>query len=78
MQLNIRYLGNENKFFSRVIRYECTGKSSDVMSLAELVEGKPAAGVSGLSGTEFGIHTLHFCFGIFHLLWNCQYMHKKK
>ena len=48
------------------------------MSLAELVEGKPAAGVSGLSGTEFGIHTLHFCFGIFHLLWNCQYMHKKK
>ena len=43
------------------------------MVLAELEEGKSAHGVSGLSGTEFWIHTLHFCFEIFHLLWNRQY-----
>ena len=36
----------------------------------ELEEGKPAPGVSGLSVTEFGIRTLHFCFEIFLLLWN--------
>ena len=43
------------------------------MILAELEEGKPAPGVSGLFGTEFGIHTLHFCFESFYLLWNRQY-----
>ena len=43
------------------------------MTWVELEEGKLAPGVSGLSGTAFGIHTLHFCFGIFHLLWNRQY-----
>ena len=43
------------------------------MILAELEEGKPAPGVSGLSGTEFGMHTLHFCFEVFNLLWNRRY-----
>ena len=43
------------------------------MILAELEEGKPAPGVSGLFGTEFRIHTLHFCFEIFYILWNRQY-----
>ena len=43
------------------------------MILEELVEGEPAPGVSGLSGTEFRIHTLHFCSEIFHLLGSRQY-----
>ena len=37
------------------------------MILVELEEGKPAPKVSEFSGTEFGIHNLHFCFEIFHL-----------